>query len=723
MKQRVRRSLLDENLKKAFAGRWTAAAIAGRRQARSQFDFDGLSRSLRQMKERCIDQLPELVEQFETAATRAGAIVYQARDAEDANRYVLELARRKNVRSIVKSKSMLTEEIELRQYLEDGGIRVTETDIGEWIVQLAGEKPAHIVGPAVHKTIQQIAELFSKETGQPLAAEPQPLLDISRNTLRQRYAEADMGISGANFAIAETGSVGIVTNEGNGVMASTLPPVYVAMVGREKLVASMEDTLAIQRIFFFFNDTATTEIYTSLITGPSRSDAIPAAMPLAGQGPKEVHIVLVDNGRTRMEDSDIFREALYCIKCGACLNNCPVFGCVAGQTYGHIYQGGIGAILTAFLHGLDKAVDVAGLCMGCMACRDACPARIDIPRMVSHLKAMAVEEEGLPWKRKLVFGAVLRHPKRLERVLRWGSVVLRPFAGKDAMIRRLPWPLKGIAGQVSLPAISRRPLRDRLKQAEWSAPAAHPRVVIYSGCVADYAYPELGENAVELLKECGAETRFPREQTCCGAPAFYSGETKTALSLARDNIRALEEDSPDYIMTLCPGCAAMLKTEYPRLTAAEPEWNRRAAAVAGKIRDFSQLILELTPAAEKKAPRGVKVTYHDPCHLRRGLGIFDEPRRLLEREGFEIVEMPDSDGCCGFGGEMLLNHPELSGAVLGHKLDNVEAAGVDTVVTNCAPCILQLRGGLDKRGSKIAAVHTVQLLAGSKPATAAPSSR
>jgi iron-sulfur cluster protein len=680
----------------------------------SQFDFDGLSRELRQVKERCIAQLPELVQQFKAAATKAGAIVYEASDAEDANRYVLKLAREKNVRSIVKSKSMLTEELELRERLEEGGITVTETDIGEWIVQLAGEKPAHIVGPAVHKTIQQIAELFSKETGQELPPEPEPLLGVARTTLRQHYIDADMGISGVNYAVAETGSVVIVTNEGNGCMTTTLPPLYVAMVGYEKLVASLEDTMAIQRLLTRCTMGMKITVYTSIITGPSRTSAIPAQIPLGGQGPKEVHIVLVDNGRLRMRDSDIFREALYCIKCGACLNNCPVFGCIAGQTYGYIYQGGIGAILTAFLHGLDKAKDIAELCMGCMACKDACPVRIDIPRMITHLKAMHVEEKGLSWKRRIAFNTVLKHPKRLDRILRWGSYILKPFTDRDSVMRRLPWPLNEVSQAISIPALSRRPLRDRLKQVPLSAKNGHPRVAIYAGCVADYAYPDLGENTVEVLKECGAETRFPGEQTCCGAPAFYTGDMKTALSLAKANIRALEEDNFDYIVTFCPGCAAMLKKEYPLLTANEPEWNRRARVISDKIRDFSQLVLELTPVGEKKPSKNMKVTYHDPCHLKRGLGVSDEPRKLLEREGFELVEMPDSDLCCGFGGEMLLNYPELSGVVLGHKLDSIEASGVETVITNCTPCILQLRGGLDKRKSNIKVMHSAELLARSK---------
>jgi iron-sulfur cluster protein len=714
MKTRVHNALSDKNLQTAFSRLRAPAVRPYRRMMNSQSDFEGLRQDLRKVKERCITQLPELVAQFKASATRNGTIVYEAKDAEDANRYVLVLAQKNSVKSIVKSKSMLTEEIGLREHLEDSGIKVTETDVGEWIVQLAGEKPSHLTGPAIHKTIQQIAELFSKETGQKLPPEPQPLLDVARTTLRQRYIDADMGISGVNYAIAETGSVVIVTNEGNGCMSTTLPRIYVALVGYEKLVAGLEDTLAIQRLLARSTMGMKLSVYNSIISGPSRTDAIPSEIPLSGQGPREFHVVLVDNGRLRMRDSDIFREALYCIKCGACLNSCPVFASLSGQTYGYIYQGGIGAILTAFLHGMDNAKDVAELCMGCMSCKETCPVMIDVPRMITRLKAKQVEESGISLMRRTAFRGVLKHPRRLNRALRVGSYVLKPFTDKDSMMRHLPNPLNEVTQEISFPALSRRPLRDRLKQASPVAKNGHPKVAIYAGCVTDYAYPELGEDARETLMECGADTYFPGKQTCCGAPAFHSGDTKTALSLAKENIQALEEQNFDYIVTFCPGCAAMLKNEYPFLTAEEPEWNRRAKALSDKIRDFSQLVLELTPSAEKEPSRNKKVTYHDPCHLRRGLGIFEEPRKLLVREGFEIVEMPDCDVCCGFGGEMLLNYPELSGEVLEHKLNSIEASGVDTVVTNCTACVLQLRGGLDKRKSSVKVMHTAELLAKTK---------
>ena len=235
-------------------------------------------------------------------------------------------------------------------------------------------------------------------------------------------------------------------------------------------------------------------------------------------------------------------------------------------------------------------------------------------------------------------------------------------------------------------------------------------VAYYAGCVGNYFYPEIGQDVVKILKQNGVNTFYPTNQCCCGAPAFYSGDITTALEMAKMNIEALEQGNAKYIVTVCPGCAVMLSKEYLNLTKDTQEWNQRARVVSEKVRDFSQLIMEIRPSGKKKLSKKVKVTYHDPCHLRRGLGIYKEPRQLLEREGFELVEMADADTCCGFGGENIINYPELSAAVLKRKLDNIEASGVEIVVTNCLPCVLQIKGGLDKRQSKIKVMHMAELL-------------
>jgi iron-sulfur cluster protein len=606
---------------------------------------------------------------------------------------------------------MVTEEIELNKHLKDAGIEVTETDLGEYIVQLAGEKPSHLVGTAIHKTIEQVAELFSKVTGEELGLDPQNLAEVARRTLRQAYLNADMGISGANIAIAETGTLIIVTNEANGCLVTTLPPIHVAVVGYEKLVSSLEDATTILKLLSRNTTGQKQSVYVSYITGPSATTAI-SKEPLFGvQGPGELHIILIDNGRMQMRESDEFKDAVYCIKCGACLNVCPVFGSVAGQTYGYIYQGGIGAILTAFLHGMDKAVDPASLCMNCMACTEVCPSHIDIPRMILRLRTNIVADNGLSLTNKIAYHGVLKYPNRLDRAIKIGSYLQSPFVGKGFMVRRLPYPLNSLTRTISLPSLSHEPLRDRLKGFSSRRAGTRPAVAFYAGCVANYAYPEIGDDVMNYLRECGAEPYYPQKQTCCGAPALVTGDEETCIKLAKINIAAIEEMNPNYVVTVCPGCAVMLQQEYPRLLASDPEWSHRAEAMSTKIRDFSQLVLQLTSTAEKMPSQNLKVTYNDPCYLRRGLGIYHEPRQLLEREGFEIAEMNDADVCCGFAGTFVLEYPELSGSILKRKLDNIEATGANIVVTNCTPCVLQLRGGLDKRNSNIKVMHSAELLA------------
>ena len=710
MTERVHRALADENLQTALT-RLLGLIKYVRQLTFANLDFDALSREIRRVKETSIANLPALVEQFKLQATKSGAIVYEAEDAEDARGYISVVAHEHGIKHIVKSKSMLGEEIGIREHLEKTGITVTETDIGEWIVQLANERPSHLVGPAVHKTIEQVAELVSNAIGCNIGTEPQALLDASRQALRQTYIQADMGMSGANIALADTGSLIVVTNEGNGCLSTTMPPVHVAMVGYEKIVSGWNDAAAILRLLSRCTTGMKMPVYVSHITGPSRTDAIPGSVHTGSGGPRELHIVLVDNGRWQMQGTEDFREALYCIKCGTCLNVCPVFASVAGQTYGYIYHGGIGAILTAFQHSAEEAEDVASLCLGCMACRDACPARIDIPRMIVALRTGLAQEKGLPWLSKMAYGRVLKHQPTFDKVLKVASYLQQPFVDKDLMIRQLPGSLKSLTQTISLPALSRKPLGDRIKEFSLPGKTDKPKVAFYSGCVGTYAYPETCEKAMQFLKQCGAQPYYPEKQACCGAPAYFAGDAETALGLAEKNIAALEEMKPDFIATVCPGCASMLKKEYLKLTAGEPKLNRRAKALAGKVKDLSQLVMELTPSQLQKPSKNQKITYHDPCHLKRGLGVCDEPRKLLEREGFEIVEMADADACCGFGGHVVLTYPELSKSILKRKLDNIEATGVDTVVTNCLPCVLQLRGGLDKRNSKIKVVHSVELLA------------
>ena len=711
LRKQVRRALADETLQAALS-RFTILTKFGRQMGMTGIDFEALRQDLHQRKARAIDNLPALIREFQQNATAAGAIVFEAEDAGKANEYIAGLALRHGIKHVIKSKSMLTEEIGLRHHLERLGVRVDETDIGERIVQLAGEKPAHIVGPAIHKTTEQIASLFSELLGEQVSTESQPLLDTVRESLRQSYLDADMGISGANIALSETGTIVILTNEGNGQLVTTLSPLHVAVVGIEKIMSGFEDANAVLRLLSRSCVGTKMTVYTSFITGTGQADLISGKPLPGGQGPRELHIVLVDNGRSSMRDSNDFREALYCIKCGVCLNVCPVFASLSGQTYGHVYQGGIGTILTAFYHDRERSRELSEMCLGCMSCKSVCPAGIDIPDLIRRMRTHHVREKGLPTVKRLAYGMVLRHPARLESAAGACAKLQGPFLDSDSMINRLPYPLGSITDTISLPGLNTNLLRSRLAEFSLPSQSKSPKIAFYSGCVTSFAYPELGEDVMRLLEKSDLAPYYPQEQACCGAPAYFSGDSATALALAQRNIEALSNSDPDYVVTVCPGCAVMLKNEFPTLTESDPALHEKAVSLSGRVRDLSQLLSELGKKPAATAAHEKKVTYHDPCHLKRGLGISSEPRQLIEAAGYKLVEMNDSDACCGFGGDALLSHPELCGSVLQRKLANIEATGVDTVVTACTACVLQLRGGLHKKNSPIKVVHIADLLAG-----------
>ena len=326
-----------------------------------------------------LDRYLPLLEQKVTAA---GGRVHWASDAEEANRIVLEIANRHRVRSIVKSKSMVSEEIGLNHALEAGEIRAYETDLGEFIVQLAGQKPSHITAPALHMTKEEIAELFREKLGVDARPIPEELAELARQRLRKEFLGAGMGISGGNFLIAETGTLLIVTNEGNGRMSTTLPPVHVAVVGIEKVIPDWESAAVLLKLLARSTTGSKITAYNTCITGVREG------------GPKEFHLVLLDNGRSRILADGIAREALLCIRCGACMNICPVYNNVGGHAYGAVYQGPIGAMLTPLLMGTRIAGGLPFASTLCGACAEFCPVMIPIPEILLHLRRRFVEGDA-----------------------------------------------------------------------------------------------------------------------------------------------------------------------------------------------------------------------------------------------------------------------------------------------------------------------------------------
>jgi len=349
-------------------------------------------RQAQAIKAHTVANLDKLLVQFEQNITARGATVLWAQDAAEANRHVLDIAREHNVKTVVKGKSMVSEEMELNHTLAAAGIRALETDLGEYIVQLAGQRPTHIVTPALHLSAEEVGRLFSEKLGEEFSAEHEHLTNIARRHLREEFLRADMGTSGVNFAIADTGTLVIVENEGNVGLSTSTPPVHVALMGMEKVLPRIDYLPVFLNMLARVGTGQKLTTYTHLIHG-----ATPG---------RKLYVIILDNGRSKILRDPAAREALRCIRCGMCLNVCPVYRRVGGWAYGWVYPGPIGSIITPHLVGLDQAAALPFASSLCGACHEVCPVRIDIPHQLVHLRHRAVNEpspmnsvrERLTWK-------------------------------------------------------------------------------------------------------------------------------------------------------------------------------------------------------------------------------------------------------------------------------------------------------------------------------------
>ncbi|OZG71720.1 iron-sulfur cluster-binding protein [Hahella sp. CCB-MM4] len=429
-KNRVNEALADQELRGNFRGAMDFLMQKRAAMFPDQEDLEALRKRGEQVRNRCLQQLPDLLEQLEAQCVSNGIQVHWAETAEQANNIILGIMRDHQATRMVKGKSMASEEIGLNHFLADHGIEALESDMGEYIVQLDHSTPSHIIMPAIHKNKQQIARLFHEKTpGVEYTEDVDKLIGTGREVLRQKFFEAEVGLSGVNFAVAETGTLCLVENEGNGRMSTTVPPVHIALCGIEKVVQSLADIPPLYRLLTRSATGQAITTYFNMISGPRKPDEL--------DGPQEVHLVLLDNGRSRMYADKQLQQTLRCIRCGACMNHCPVYTRIGGHAYGSTYPGPIGQVVSPQIWGLNNAGNITQACSLNGACRDACPVNIPLPDLIRRLRhdgnnstaegqtagqgQLRKPAEAVIWK----FWALLNRSPLLYRLTLWSATRFR----------------------------------------------------------------------------------------------------------------------------------------------------------------------------------------------------------------------------------------------------------------------------------------------------------
>ncbi len=713
-KQRYRRSVGDPDLKPrllTFQRSWRESrdAQVKRLEQRTERSFDDLRQEFAAVKDHTLEHWDDHIAQFRANAEAAGATVVELNTAEDAVNYIASVCKSRGIELIVKSKSMVSEEIELNHELEQRGIIAIETDLGEWLLQLAEERPSHLVMPAIHQKRQYVAEILGKELNREFDPDDIPgMVASARDGLRGHYLSAGAGLTGANALVAETGSIMVVTNEGNMRLATSLPDVHFVTAGIEKLIPSWADAEHQLQLLPRSATAQTLSTYTTCITG--------------AQPGKEMHIILLDNGRRQMRETDSIGDALRCIRCGACANVCPPYQVVGGHTFGHIYTGAIGLVNTTFHHGIDEAAGPQGLCVSCGACETVCPVAIPLPKQILDVRHRAHKAGHAPrWER-----AALRFwakPRLFHHLMGLGALA-SGAARLLGLVRRdhLRIPLPKRLRWRSVPALplrnGRTLVRSRKPQPPIAeSPATGQSVDLFAQCLADHMLPSAVDATARLIEAGGASVRIPRSQHCCGLPAFDAGDRESARKMARQTIEALEGGS-NQIVTPAPSCVIAMQEHWPDLFHDDPEMQQRASAVSRRVHDLAAWLDgpgRLPDGCLEEAKQG-SWTAHRFCQASNRGDSFARIDQLVERLTSEAaLPLQEPEVCCGFGGLTSMAAPEVGQGILERKLDCVAESGCDTLITNNPGCALHLRAGAVASGATHETMHYAEFLADRLP--------
>lgn len=698
LKHKVEEKLNDEILYSTLKN-FAASLKVSRANAFVGLDFDALRKQVNSLKDLSKMDVEELFQQFKRKVEKHDSYVYRARDAADANSYILDVCQKHSAEYIVKSKSMTSEEIKLNDALEAGGVKPVETDLGEYILQVSKDHPSHMVMPAIHQTRGQVCDIFSKHFEKEICPDIEEMVEVVRHYLRDYYFKAGVGITGANVAVASTGTIGIVTNEGNARLCTTLPPVHIVLLGYEKLVRNFDEAMKVLRVL---PKSATGQIISTYVTWIKGCN--PSFKSKGGF--KEMHYVFLDNGRLDYLEHPTFKEALKCIRCGSCANICPAYEMIGGHVFGHIYIGAIGLIFTALFHGEEAAKDILKLCLSCKACSYNCPAGIDLQKLIAELKLLSGDRFGINPLKKAVYSTVLAKPTVFRGLMGIGSVVQKPFVSKDKKHLKLPI-AKKYDFQV-VPSLKKPTFTDQARERTVAAVDTETRVFFYPGCAVEYFYPNLGMALMDLLERAGVRVDSPEMSACCGLPAAFAGDRKSADKAIRANLNFMgNPDDYDSYLVLCPSCGVAIVEDFEEFVADDKSLGEKAKKIAAKTKSLSMFLEE--NGLKFRCVGKKKVTYHTPCHLGRGLHTTAE-QYLSQLLGERFVPLKDTDVCCGFAGSYSMDFPGISSGILGKKIENIQETGADTVVTDCPGCIMQLDGGVLNNDLPIKVMHLSDFL-------------
>ncbi|MEM4296989.1 MAG: LUD domain-containing protein [Nitrososphaerota archaeon] len=646
----------------------------------------------RKIREKSLDRLDELLARFVTKASERGAKVYLARGGDEAINYVLGVAERVGAKLISKSKSLTSEEIEFNKPLEERGFKVVETDLGERIIQMAREKPFHLVFPAVHKSVKEVAELLSEDLGSHVEPTFENVMDAVRKSLREVFLDTDIGVTGANIAIAETGTIVLETNEGNGRLVSTIPRVHIVIMGMEKIVETLEDAIHLIRAHPMSATGQTLTNYVSLISG-----RCPFNM---GEEERETHIVILDNGRSRMRGDSWFKEALYCIRCGACMNVCPTYSVAGGHVFGHIYPGPIGIPWTAKIHGI-KAAAFSTLCISCGLCREACPVDIDIPLLIAKVKNEDVKTGGQPLVNKMIMGY-----ERFYSIARPVAPLFNWMIGRK-VVRIMMEYLAGVDRRRPVPRLSKTTFMMWYERSRRKPGRGDLKVTLFLDFFPNYVSPWIAVKTLDFLEQAGVEVALPMQKSS-GYPYIAYGDLEKAREYARYNVGHLEKlvDDGYEIVSLEPTATYSLKYTYPKLL----DFDKSATSVASKtcgLMEYLWRLVENCRLRIVKAGSMGRVGLHISCH-QRGLDSASHAALLLRKSGYE-VQIVETGTCCGMAGSF-----GMKKGLLGYELANevgkplfqlFKESGMEVIVSESSVCKIHL-----EQGTSIPVKYPIELL-------------